>query len=148
MSGGWLEDTSLVAKYEMDDQTYDKRDDTARKFKERLFEMRPDLIPQKEPAPDYMADLAAAIQVGARCQVDPGERRGQVRFVGSVEGLAAGAWVGVAFDEPMGKHDGSVAGVRYFDCPAGFGAFLRPDKVQVGDFPERDPFAEDDPDEI
>ncbi len=52
--------------------------------------------------------------------------------------------VGVQFDEPLGHNDGSVKGVKIFDCVAGFGAFVRGHNVTVGDFPERDLFASDD----
>jgi tubulin-folding cofactor B len=40
-----------------------------------------------------------------------------------------------------------VKGKRYFTCPPGHGAMLRPDKIKVGDYPERDPF-EDEEEEI
>ena len=54
-----------------------------------------------------MSDLAASISVGARCKVEPGGKRGVVAFVGNgVEGLPAGFWVGVHFDEPVGRNDG------------------------------------------
>ena len=85
---------------------------------------------------------AAALTPGARCQVQPGDRRGAVRFVGKVPGLAPGFWVGVQFDEPVGKHDGTVKGVRYFECAANFGGMVRPDKVEQGDFPEIDELAD------
>lgn len=46
------------------------------------------------------------IKVGDRCEVEPGEKRGVVKFVGRAQSLAPGFWVGVQYDEPLGKHDG------------------------------------------
>jgi tubulin-specific chaperone B len=45
-------------------------------------------------------------QVGDRCEVEPGAKRGTVKFVGRAEALGRGFWVGVQYDEPLGKHDG------------------------------------------
>ena len=45
-------------------------------------------------------------KVGDRCEVEPGEKRGVVKFVGRAESLAPGFWVGVQYDEPLGNHDG------------------------------------------
>ncbi len=94
----------------------------------------------------------AGIEIGQRCQVEPGSRRGTVSYVGLVPELPGGGyWVGVTFDEPVGKTDGSVAGndkskktKRYFDALPHFGGFSRGKNVQVGDFPERDIFDEMD----
>eukprot|EP00246_Nothoceros_aenigmaticus_P009283 TRINITY_DN24697_c0_g1_i1.p1 TRINITY_DN24697_c0_g1~~TRINITY_DN24697_c0_g1_i1.p1 ORF type:complete len:273 (-),score=59.24 TRINITY_DN24697_c0_g1_i1:93-911(-) len=161
-SQGWLEDISLVEKYSISEEDYDKREDSFRKFKAKKLAADPSWTLEKEMAmrrgeklpevqivtEDHMADQAACIHVGDRCEVDPGAKRGLVLFVGKAEALAPGFWVGVQYDEPVGKHDGLVRGHRYFSCPQGFGAMLRPDKVKVGDFPERDPFEEEEPDEI
>jgi tubulin-folding cofactor B len=70
------------------------------------------------------------------------------RFVGQCTVLPKGFWVGVQYDEPVGKHDGSVKGQRYFQCPDGYGSFLRPQVVKAGDFPPVDDFAFSDGDEI
>lgn len=52
------------------------------------------------------------IPIGSRCQVESSEegfhKRGTVRFVGSTKfGSGGGVWVGVEYDEPIGKNDGS-----------------------------------------
>uniref|UniRef100_A0A5B7B110 Putative tubulin-folding cofactor B isoform X2 n=1 Tax=Davidia involucrata TaxID=16924 RepID=A0A5B7B110_DAVIN len=142
-SGGWLEDTSLVEKYTISEEAYDKLDGTYRKFKEKFIHQNPSAHETKI-SDNYMENLCANIKVGDRCQVEPGEKRGVVKFVGQAETLAPGFWVGVQYDEPLGKHDGMVKGTRYFDCPPLHGAMVRPDKVKVGNYPERDPFEEEE----
>ena len=70
------------------------------------------------------------------------------RYVGTCEGLPAGHWVGIEFDEPVGKNDGCVKGKRFFTCAEGFGSLVRPNNVTVGDFPPEDDFGLSDGDEI
>lgn len=142
-SSGWLEDTSLVEKYTISEEAYEKRGGTFRKFKEKLVSQNQSAFEPKI-TDNYMEDLCANIKVGDRCEVEPGGKRGVVKFVGRAESLAPGFWVGVQYDEPLGKHDGMVKGVRYFECPLLHGAMVRPEKVKVGDYPERDPFEEDE----
>lgn len=76
----------------------------------------------------------------SRCRLLPAttdSRRGSVAFVGPVPGIpgTAGPWIGVVLDEPTGKNDGSVKGTRYFSCAQNCGVFVRPERVEVGDFP-------------
>ena len=76
--------------------------------------------------------------LGSRCEVNPGGRRGEVKFVGKVEGLQPGWWVGVHLDDPASGSsvkNGIVKGVTYFECPEPYGTFVRPANVICGDFP-------------
>lgn len=50
--------------------------------------------------------------IGDRCWIS-GTKLGKVAFLGETR-FAQGEWAGVALDEPTGKNDGSVGGVRYF----------------------------------
>lgn len=86
------------------------------------------------------------IKVGARCVVgEDSQRRGTVRFIGPIDDLPGGGlWVGVQYDEPVGKNDGSVAGKRHFDAGNNRGGFIRPERVTVGDFPEEEILDSDD----
>lgn len=148
--GGGLTDTSLVQKYKMSDDAYDRRSGTMRDYireqrkKDPNFSLKP-AKPQKEEGPPPGADSVSGVAVGNRCEVAPGARRGTVKFVGEVAEIKSGGyWVGVQFDEPVGHNDGSVKGVKVFECPMGYGAFVRGHNVKVGDFPEADLFGSDD----
>jgi len=130
-----LQDTSQVEKYTMSEEEYNKRQGTYRKFKEQQKQQeQPQQNETEEPAPEH-------IHVGDRCAVDSEdgsmERRGTVRFVGNVH-FASGYWIGIQFDAPLGKNDGSFQGKRYFTAPPKYGGFVKPNKVKVGDYPEED----------
>eukprot|EP00939_MAST-03C_sp_MAST-3C-sp1_P000061 g61.t1 len=53
---------------------------------------------------------------------------GVVRFFGKTQ-FATGDWVGVELEEDSGKNDGSVRGVRYFECAENHGLFLKASQV-------------------
>ena len=82
----------------------------------------PELDPQVLEVPLLMP--------GDRCQTKPGGRLAQVKYVGvSLQGLPRGYWVGVQYEEKVGKNDGRLNGRRYFRCPPGHGGFIRATKV-------------------
>ncbi|PQQ21628.1 hypothetical protein Pyn_15071 [Prunus yedoensis var. nudiflora] len=60
-SGGWLEDTSLVEKYTISQEAYEKRDGTFRKFKDKLASQNPSTFENKIPE-NYMEDLRVNIK--------------------------------------------------------------------------------------
>jgi tubulin-folding cofactor B len=91
---------------------------------------------------EFGKETVDGIEIGMRCEVRPGTRRGCVAYVGEVKelGTGEGYWIGVIFDEPVGKTDGTTkCGKRYFEAPgSNYGGFVRGKNVEVGDFPERD----------
>lgn len=142
------DDVSKVEKYVMSDENWLRRENNMRtiiaKMKEqqrREAEAAGIELPPELHADSYKEE-AAKISVGDRCKCLPGDRLASVQFVGRLAALKPGYWVGVKFDEPVGKGDGSVKGQRVFQCLPNYGGFLRPDQVEAGDFPEEDLFAE------
>ncbi|KAI9031258.1 tubulin folding cofactor B [Hyaloraphidium curvatum] len=150
---GEFTDLSQVEKFEITEEEYDKKEDSVRAFKRRHKLGRfADGASNSSPSPDDFAEEAALISVGQRCEVTSGaggsgmdddgadafRKRGVVKYVGQVPELKAGWWIGVEYDEPVGKHDGSAGESRYFTARPRHGAFVRPNKVAVGDFPEED----------
>ena len=88
------------------------------------------------PELDPRVMLVPELLPGDRCKTEPGGRKAEVRFVGKVPGMK-GFWVGVQYDDKVGKNDGVLNGKRYFRCPAGHGGFIRATKVaQVKAFGE------------
>ncbi|XP_059511043.1 CAP-Gly domain-containing linker protein 1-like isoform X3 [Stegostoma tigrinum] len=66
-------------------------------------------------------------RIGERIWVN-GSKPGFIQFLGESQ-FAPGQWAGIVLDEPIGKNDGSVAGVRYFQCEPLRGIFTRPSKL-------------------
>lgn len=61
--------------------------------------------------------------IGMRVWVG-GTKPGQIAYIGETQ-FAPGDWAGVVLDEPIGKNDGSVSGIRYFQCEQKKGVFSR-----------------------
>ncbi len=169
-------DTSQVAKYVMPEDRYEKLDDSvlAWKRKQKLGRFDPnaktlDQLVTERRQHDQEQIQRKGISVGMRCRVNASdERRGTVRFVGEIEGLggdreAGCIWVGVEFDEPVGRNDGGVEVEvakgdgqkgremkKVFNCKGkNYGAFARPEKVEVGEeFGVLDDLMDDDMEEI
>jgi tubulin-specific chaperone B len=126
---GQLTDVSQVDKFELTDQDYAQRNgtqvfrcivlltenlvDTVLAYKQRnkMGRFAESQGKQEEPTkPSQPVDIS----VGSRCEIESLEqglsKRGTVRFVGTTK-FAAGTWVGVEYDEPYGKNDGSYVSI-------------------------------------
>ncbi|CAE6456092.1 unnamed protein product [Rhizoctonia solani] len=147
---GQFTDVSNVEKFELTDEEYQKRRDTVLAYKQ-ANKIGRFAGSAQAPAPQVYS-APSDIKPGARCKVETEGagagadiKRGVVRFVGPTKfgKEGTGDWVGIEYDEPVGKNDGSVQGERYFTCPDKHGAFVRPERITVRDFPPIDPFADE-----
>ncbi|XP_046694536.1 CAP-Gly domain-containing linker protein 2 isoform X3 [Silurus meridionalis] len=90
-------------------------------------------------------EVPSDFALGERVWVN-GVKPGRVAYLGETQ-FAPGQWAGVVLDEPVGKNDGSVGGVRYFECLPLQGIFTRPSKLtrqpaaESGDAHSADPLA-------
>ncbi|XP_056117517.1 CAP-Gly domain-containing linker protein 1 isoform X2 [Rhinichthys klamathensis goyatoka] len=87
------------------------------------------------PTSNSGQDAPSDFSVGERVWVN-GNKPGSVQFIGGTQ-FAPGQWAGIVLDEPIGKNDGSVSGVRYFQCVDLRGIFTRPSKLSRTPVAER-----------
>ncbi|CAF0914964.1 unnamed protein product [Rotaria sp. Silwood1] len=141
-----FDDTGDVPKYELTSEEYASRKNTAKQFlqEHKIGKYNPtaqeEHAKKEQEKEKHEQELANKINVNDRCEVTvPTQptKRGTVMFKGEVH-FKPGVWVGIRYDEPLGKNNGSVEGKKYFECPDKYGAFVRPSAVTVGDFPEID----------
>lgn len=150
-------DVSGVDKYIMPEEQYERLDDSvlAWKKKQKLGRFDPsakslEQLVEERAEKDRGEIQRKGIKVGSRCRINGSdERRGMVRYVGEIEGLGGDrekgcVWIGVEFDEPVGRNDGSVEvesekghekeKKKVFQTRGkNYGGLVRPEKVEVGD---------------
>ncbi|XP_029703754.1 CAP-Gly domain-containing linker protein 2-like isoform X1 [Takifugu rubripes] len=76
-----------------------------------------------EEGDDILGDYAVGEQVWVN-----GVKPGVIAYLGETQ-FAPGQWAGVILNDLVGKNDGSVGGVRYFECQPLQGIFTRPSKL-------------------
>ncbi|XP_007563928.1 CAP-Gly domain-containing linker protein 2 isoform X1 [Poecilia formosa] len=72
-------------------------------------------------------DVVGDYTVGEQVWVN-GVKPGVISYLGETQ-FAPGQWAGVILNDLVGKNDGSVGGVRYFECQPLQGIFTRPSKL-------------------
>ncbi|KAL7288942.1 hypothetical protein TKK_0016905 [Trichogramma kaykai] len=139
-------DPSAVEKFELSEDQYASRSDTVKAFlkEHKLGKYNEEETKRKEEEKQKELEneekLIKSMKIGDRCEVNvPGapKRKATIMYLGNTE-FKSGWWVGVKYDEPFGKNNGSVAGKKYFECIDKYGGFVKPAHVVIGDFPEDD----------
>lgn len=80
-------------------------------------------VNRRPSAAQILTSDTKSFRVGERIFVD-GVKPGTIQFIGETK-FGPGDWAGVALEEPLGRNDGSVAGVKYFKCRPYYGVFSR-----------------------
>ncbi|KAI6646628.1 Tubulin folding cofactor B S homeolog [Oopsacas minuta] len=132
-------------RYELNEDDYDKRPGTVRAFlkQNQLGTFSGKAAPKANE--DDGKEEAEKLSLKSRCLVtmpNQSGKKGVIIYIGKTD-FKEGYWVGVRYDEPVGKNDGSVNGKRYFECQAKHGGFVKPKYVTMGDYPE-DTYSDDD----
>ena len=91
--------------------------------------LSPPRLPHAPPTSSSNAATQQQFSVGDRVLID-GQKEGTVGFIGVTQ-FARGVWAGIILDTPDGKNDGTVSGVRYFECEQDHGLFTRPMKLRL-----------------
>ncbi|CAF0920095.1 unnamed protein product [Rotaria sp. Silwood1] len=84
--------------------------------------------------------ITTQFQIDERVQL-ANNKTGTIKYFGNVP-FGVNRWYGIELDEPTGKHDGCIGGIRYFTCPPNRGIFVQPSSLQkltpVPQSPERE----------
>ncbi|KAL5234768.1 hypothetical protein ACI65C_002178 [Semiaphis heraclei] len=70
------------------------------------------------------------LKIGDRVIISSGQgsKLGVLRYRGATQ-FAPGEWCGIELDDPLGKNNGTVEGIKYFECEDKFGLFTPIAKV-------------------
>ena len=91
------------------------------------------IIPNDEDDDDAASDVSTEnFNTGERVLLD-GKTKAKVAYFGPVHFSHDDDWVGIEFEEPVGKHNGTVAGTEYFKCDSVHGLFVRSHRLQRTD---------------
>lgn len=87
-----------------------------------------DAIPLSPLPSDYTL-RQCLFRLGQRVSIDNGRFEGILKYYGRVQ-FQEGLWAGVELDQPLGKNDGSISGIRYFHCSPNHGIFVGVHRIQ------------------
>lgn len=95
-----------------------------------------------DTAPSPATPLGSEYKIGARVRISNAQsdykRLATIKYIGALQDTTQTTWIGVEYDEPVGKNDGSLEGKRYFESKMKYGGFVKPGRCEVGDWQQDD----------
>lgn len=86
--------------------------------------------PKKTPKNNVSVPLFSESDIGKKVSVDGFDSEGVIVFVGPHH-LNKTLKIGVVFDKPVGKMNGTIDGHKYFECEENMGLLAMPQKVKL-----------------
>ena len=118
--------------FQLNDEEYNKKTNTVRSWKlqNKLGRFNDNFSVNKNNEINECKEKASNFKINDRCKVIRDGRIGTIKYIGTVEQIDKEfIWVGIEFDDPVGKNDGSIKGHYYFNCKDKFGGFLKANAI-------------------
>lgn len=118
-----------IPKYEITRESYINRPDSFYQWKQSHVSIGGDNTNKTEES-----QSTDNLVIGMRCFVTANHqpRLATIRWIGNLENQS-GLFVGLELDNPVGNHDGSFNGKRYFSTLPNCAIFTRPSSIQTAD---------------
>ena len=106
-----------------------------RKVSQRT-ELKQSLSKQKKSGPESGNTKGttgtSCLKVGSKVKFPLSNRTAQgiLRFIGPTR-FSTGLWCGIELSRPDGRNNGTVKGVKYFNCKFNYGIFVHAEKVTL-----------------
>jgi tubulin-folding cofactor B len=123
-----------VKKYEISDEAYSKLPNNAAKWKANLLTQKifsPDrpIQVESDSRHNYRFNIDDRVMVVSKNDPE-NSPKATVKYVGPVH-FASGEWVGISYDDPLGKHQGTIDQTRYFHTEQNHGSFVKPSNLYL-----------------
>lgn len=87
---------------------------------------------QRTKKKETASDDSTGLVIGSKVEFPLSNKtaQGTLRFIGPTK-FSSGLWCGIELTRPDGRNNGTVKGVKYFQCKFNYGIFVHADKVKL-----------------
>lgn len=125
--------TDAINSTDLDTDDNKNDDNDHHHHKQQTIDTNKSQISTSEDDDDAASDVSTENFNTSEQVLLDGKIKAQVAYFGPVHFSHDDDWVGIVFEEPIGKHNGTVAGTEYFKCDSMHGLFVRSHRLQRTD---------------